>query len=317
MIALIGGSGFIGTRIVDNLILNKNLNFCILDINKPKKNLKFYKYCDIRNYEQLILSISDLKVDLIINLAAIHSDYVNDSYLYYDTNVNGSKNICNVAIKLGIKKIVFLSSVAVYKNIGLEINESNALIPSNDYGKSKLQAENLYLNWYQIDKSHKLIIIRPTVVFGPGNRGNLYNLIHSIYKNKFIMLGSGNNIKSICFVDNLVDFIFYTLDKNEKLIISNFADKPDYKVIELVTLIYKYLQIKRKIIFIPDNCLFTLFYIIKFFKYKNKWFFFNTLFNRMEKFTQNSIISMNNNCYKSKHKLDDSLEMFIRSDFLK
>ena len=110
-VALIGGAGFIGTRLAKRLE-NESTPFVILDKVPSVVFPQHSKHCDI-------LSLDDLRtclvgVTAIINLAAEHKDNVSPVSLYYDVNVTGSKNICQIADELGIKKIIFTSSVAVY-----------------------------------------------------------------------------------------------------------------------------------------------------------------------------------------------------------
>jgi nucleoside-diphosphate-sugar epimerase len=164
MIAIIGGSGFIGTHIIDYLLENNITNFFILDIKNSEKYNDYFKYCDIRNYDQLFNSL--LRAESVINLAAVHSDAVNSEALFTYTNVHGSNNLCKVASILNIKEIIFLSSVAVYKNNFVEINEDSPKFPSSIYGKSKLLAENIYTEWFEENKFERSLIVDLTVLLG-------------------------------------------------------------------------------------------------------------------------------------------------------
>ena len=70
----------------------------------------------------------------------------------------------------------------------------------------KKKAEEVFIKWYQNSNLNNLIIIRPTAVFGINNRGNIYNLLSQIYNGPFFMIGKGENVKSIAYVENLADF---------------------------------------------------------------------------------------------------------------
>ncbi|MFW2168198.1 NAD-dependent epimerase/dehydratase family protein, partial [Enterobacter cloacae complex sp.6722794] len=100
---------------------------------------------------------------VIINLSAQHKDNVHPISLYYEVNVDGAKNVCDVAEQLGIKHIVFTSSVAVYGFVEKETGEDGEYHPFNDYGKSKLQAEHVYDAWQAKSNDNILVTIRPTV----------------------------------------------------------------------------------------------------------------------------------------------------------
>jgi nucleoside-diphosphate-sugar epimerase len=129
-------------------------------------------------------------------------------------------------------------------------HESSDLIPFNDYGKSKLQAEQIFSKWSESQKDRTLSIVRPTVVFGEGNRGNVYNLMKQVAENRFIMVGSGQNRKSIAYVGNLVEYIVSIIGDSESSIV-NYADKPDLTMEALIALTNKSLHKKGRRLHIP------------------------------------------------------------------
>ena len=232
MITVIGGSGFIGTRLC-RLFKKKGLEFNIIDkIISQTFEDKTLLY-DITNKENF--SKINLESSVLINLAAEHKDNVSPKSLYHEVNVNGAINACKLADKNNIKTIIFTSSVAVYGFAEIGINESGKIQPFNEYGKTKFEAEKIYIDWQKKDQENrKLIIIRPTVVFGEQNRGNVYNLFKSIADNKFLMVGSGKNIKSMAYVENLCSFINFSLSFDNGLHIYNYVDKPDLDMNSLV-----------------------------------------------------------------------------------
>jgi len=231
---IVGGSGFIGTYLQRRLY--SKIDFTNIDIKLSNVYKEQHRYADVRDEKELLKVID--KADCLVLLSAEHKDNVKPISLYYDVNVNGAKNIVNVAIERGIRKIIFLSSVAVYGFNNYLTNENHLPFPNNHYGTSKFQAEKILEDWYNNDTQNRsLIIIRPTVVFGPGNRGNVHNLLKQIFSKKFIMIGSGENKKSMAYVENLVEFIHYCIVENKKMNgknIINFVDKPDLTLNELV-----------------------------------------------------------------------------------
>ena len=234
-ICIIGGSGFIGGYLIELLKERHTL----LNVDKVKslrhKELSFAQ-CDITDYKKLQQSIPS-EVDLIVLLAAEHRDDVTPTSKYYDVNVAGTQNVLRVMAEKGIHKIIFTSSVAVYGLNKQEPDEFSPTDPFNHYGKSKLDAENVLRTWYDNDQIGKsLIITRPTVIFGPGNRGNVYNLLSQISSGKFMMIGNGNNRKSMAYVENIAGFIAHCIDSNlNKFHLFNYIDKPDLSTKELVT----------------------------------------------------------------------------------
>ncbi len=228
-IAIVGGAGFLGSRISKRLS-KRNEFFKIYDIKKNQDNQCIY--IDVEDQGSLDqLSNSDI----IINLAAIHSDDAPTSK-YYDVNVQGAENVCDAARKYNIKKIIFTSSVAIYGFAEPNTDESGAPNYFNDYGRSKYLAEQVYRKWFDEDPENRtLVIVRPTVIFGEGNRGNVYNLLNTVAKKRFVMFGDGKNKKSMAYVENVAAFIEYCLSFKKGLHIYNYIDKPDFDMNTLIS----------------------------------------------------------------------------------
>jgi nucleoside-diphosphate-sugar epimerase len=230
-ISIVGSAGFIGTNLSRKLSDYTHVNIDKLPLNSDKKEMVV---ADVRDYATLKNAIPSS--DWIVLLAAEHRDDVSPISLYYDVNVEGTKNIIKVAEELNINKILFTSSVAVY---GLNKNnpdEGFPVDPFNHYGKSKFEAEELLRGWYEKDPQNRtLVVVRPTVVFGPKNRGNVYNLLRQIASGKFLMIGSGENKKSMAYVENVTGFMKHIISQDLKgYHLYNYADKPDLTTNELV-----------------------------------------------------------------------------------
>jgi len=230
-IAIIGGSGFIGTRLANRLI-RSGYNVSILDKRESLTHPELWVKSDVRDKG----SMKELEESFVIyNLAAEHRDDVTPRSLYWDVNVHGAKNVCAVAEEVGINRIIFTSSVAVYGFTQFETDESGHLTPFNEYGKTKLEAETVYKAWQEKSPDRSLIIVRPTVVFGEANRGNVYNLLNQIANGKFIMIGRGTNQKSMAYVENVAAFLEFALSLISGCHVFNYADKPDFDMNSLVS----------------------------------------------------------------------------------
>ncbi|MCQ8897804.1 NAD-dependent epimerase/dehydratase family protein [Limnobacter humi] len=231
--AIIGGSGFIGTRLVRRLKDKIELDVRIFD-NAPSKAFSdLVTLIDVRSIDQLRNSISENSV--IVNLAAEHRDDVRPLSLYNDVNVGGAKNICTVAREKSVQTIIFTSTVAVYGFARIGTDESGKIAPFNDYGRTKYEAEKVFKAWQAEAPSERtLVIVRPTVVFGEQNRGNVYNLLRQIASGKFVMVGNGENRKSMAYVENVAAFIEYAMSFKPGVHIYNFIDKPDFTMNSLV-----------------------------------------------------------------------------------
>lgn len=245
-VVTIGGSGFVGTRLIG-----------LLKDSAEKQGEKW----EIKNVDLLqshffpeVTTIGDVRVqeqmdrelkggDVVVLLAAQHRDDVSPVSLYYDTNVGGMEVTLNAMEKNGVKRIVFFSSVAVYGLNKHNPDENHPKDPFNHYGKSKWQAEQVLQKWYESHKDWNVDIIRPTVIFGERNRGNVYNLLHQISSGKFLMVGKGENRKSMAYVGNIVAFVKYMLENvTEGYNVFNYIDKPDVNMNQLVGHVSKVLN---------------------------------------------------------------------------
>ncbi|MFL2693694.1 MAG: NAD-dependent epimerase/dehydratase family protein, partial [Gammaproteobacteria bacterium] len=135
-VAIIGGSGFVGSRLTDRL--NRGGVYSITyDINLTNQITRSI-YLDVED----INSLEQIKnASTIINLAAVHRDDVQPLSRYDDVNVQGARNVCEAATKHGINKIIFTSSVAIYGFAPADTDESGEANYFNDYGRTKYLAE--------------------------------------------------------------------------------------------------------------------------------------------------------------------------------
>lgn len=234
-IAMIGASGFVGTRLIELLSREPEKYYCKnIDLLQSHFFNEMTVIGDVRDQEQMDKELEGF--DVVILLAAQHRDDVSPVSLYYDTNVGGMDVTLKAMEKNGIKRIIFFSSVAVYGLNKKNPDEAHPADPFNHYGKSKWQAEQTLQKWYESHPDWNIDIIRPTVIFGERNRGNVYNLLKQISSGKFLMVGKGNNKKSMAYVGNIVAFVKYMIDNvTEGYNVFNYIDKPDNDMNKLVS----------------------------------------------------------------------------------
>ena len=234
-ILVIGGAGFLGSRLCE-LLRQQGHHVRVLDKAARPATYSESEYIvgDVRRIDDLRRAMD--RVDIVYNLAAEHRDDVTPRSLYYDVNVSGAENICKVAQEVLVRHIIFTSSVAVYGAQSGAMDEGAEHLYFNEYGRTKHLAEGVFNNWAELPEN-KLTIIRPTVVFGPGNRGNVYNFLHQMKYGPFLMIGTGQNIKSMAYIDNVVYFLMFCLNEKRKINVYNYADKPDFKVRDLVSFV--------------------------------------------------------------------------------
>jgi len=232
-IAIIGGSGFVGTKLIGNLIDTPTLNLINIDKQQSSSYPQLTKIANVLDKVRLKELLKGQ--DVVILLAAEHRDDVSPTSLYYDVNVEGMRHTLEAMEANGVSRLIFTSSVAVY---GLDKDNPDESFPAdafNHYGKSKWEAEQVLQEWYKTHADWNINIVRPTVIFGEGNRGNVFNLLNQIASGKFMMIGDGKNQKSMYYVGNVVAFLGFLIQhKREGYNVYNYVDKPDFTTNDLV-----------------------------------------------------------------------------------
>jgi nucleoside-diphosphate-sugar epimerase len=246
---VIGSSGFIGAQLVDALIQG-GLEVLGMDLRRPDEDGPFaFCYGDVRSRSDLRRAAAG--ADLIINLAAQHRDFGVSREAYFAVNDAGTRNVVETATELGITRHVYFSSVAVYRPDGTATEETpfGSGVP---YGESKVAGERHVMQWAAASPHHQAIIIRPCVVFGPRNYGNMYNLIRTIAARRFVMVGDGGNVKSVAYVENLADATLFVLKRiRPGLDIYNYSDYPHMTASELVSMVSRSLGISPPALRLP------------------------------------------------------------------
>lgn len=229
VVAIVGAGGFVG-RVLGEQLAAASVAHSRFDRVVTSPDIKF---CDVTIPD----SLNSLgQVECIINLAAEHRDDIRPVELYDKVNVEGARNVCEAATRLGVNKIIFTSSVAVYGFAAPDTDESGEALFFNDYGRTKLEAEGVYKEWQMARPDvRSLVIIRPTVIFGEGNRGNVFNLIRQVASGRFLMVGDGLNVKSMAYVENVAAFIKHCISFDTGVHIYNYVDKPDFDMNSLVS----------------------------------------------------------------------------------
>ncbi len=220
-VALIGGRGFIGRSLAPRL----RQPVRIVDADGTPGG--GFAVADIRDRDGLTAALQGCAE--IVHLAAAHRDDI-PAGEYFDVNVRGTENVCAAASALGIARIVFASSAAVYGLRADAPDESMPPSPIGPYGESKRQAEDVLRRWQaEAPARRELVIVRPSAVFGAGNRANIHRVIAQFAQRGALMIGPGTNRKSVAFVENIAAFLAFLLERPlaAGCEIYNYADKPD------------------------------------------------------------------------------------------
>ena len=270
-IAIFGGSGFIGTHLAEYALgsgLAKKI--FLLDLAAPKPalytpllnrglqtGLVRYIRWDVR--KPIPPTLLPEPTEIVFNLAAVHREPGHRPDEYFETNLLGAENICAFASATGCSRIVFTSSISPYGPSEDVKSEDSPPSPTTPYGSSKLAAEKIHLDWNTSGAERKLLILRPGVVFGPGEKGNVTRLIRSLAKGYFVYVGNRNTRKAGGYVKELCSVIKFGLEHQDRAgqsqILLNFSANPVPTLREFVGAICKTLGRRPSSIEIPRSVL--------------------------------------------------------------
>ena len=236
-IFITGDIGFIGLQLVKRLILE---NHEIIGFDKRKSMTRSYAGIqgNILDYQALVNAMPD-SCDLIIHLAAEHADDIENVQDYYTVNGDGTENVLKAATEKKVSRFLFFSSVAVY-GATYNADENMKPTPNNPYGESKLIAEKLIDKWVKNKSDRNAVIVRPTAVYGPGNKANIFRLFKLVYNKQYVQIGHGDNKKSIIFLENVAASVMFLLNnKKTGISVFNLIDYPQNSMKELTKILAK------------------------------------------------------------------------------
>lgn len=211
-----GSTGFVGRNIIQ-FINSKYIYF------------NYTKNAELQIFQDVVLHLAGKAHDL---------KHTANSKEYYNVNTELTKNVYDAFLNSNAKVFITLSSVkAVADNLENVLTEGHIPNPITHYGKSKLLAEQYILS-QTIPDGKRVYILRPCMIHGPGNKGNL-NLLYNIVRKSFPWpLGAFDNKRSFCSIDNLC-FVINELIQNDQIPsgIYNIADDEALSTNELIKLI--------------------------------------------------------------------------------
>ena len=275
---IFGGNGFIGSAFA--LFLSKHSKFTnIYLVDSESIDFKSSRWraealkndprireivADVR--DEIILSITE-PISLIANFAAIHREPGHEDLEYFQTNLLGAENVCKFAECVGCEAIIFTSSISPYGISESIKDESTLPIPVTAYGSSKLVAEKIHKIWQAMDtKNRRLVIVRPGVVFGPGEGGNITRLIKAVLRHYFFFMGNKSTRKAGVYVKELCNAMWWVLqlqkEKREPVSLFNMSMNPGPTIKEYVDSVCKVQGIKRFVPTLPYKVLIAIAYVV-------------------------------------------------------
>lgn len=266
-----GGAGFIGSHFARHLINHGLARQVILadvapmrpDFDLSNPAIK-HVTIDVRIPSQTWALPG--KVDLIANFAAVHREPGHDLHEYYETNLPGADNVCAYAEASGCQQILFTSSIAPYGPTESVKTEASIPTPASGYGGSKLAAEKIHMGWQRAGVGRKLVIVRPGVVFGPGEGGNVTRLVRATLGRYFLYMGNRSTRKAGGYVKELTNtmvWAFGKLPEQGGIFLYNFTMKQTPTVEEYVDTVCKVAGVSRWVPSVPYAVLLGMSYCIE------------------------------------------------------
>ncbi len=206
-VLITGGTGFLGVHLA-RYFLKKKYKVILLDTAEQTAKDLFGKVtvinCDIRDYKKMEPYFSN--VDYVVHAAAALPIHHNRTYIF-DVNVNGTRNVLKASQKNKVKKVVFISTTAMYGvPRTLPEKETDKIYPIGYYGESKAAAEKLCREFNK--KGVHTNILRPKSFLGPERLGVFTIWFEAIFQNRPVfILGKGNNLYQLLEVVDLCSAI--------------------------------------------------------------------------------------------------------------
>lgn len=208
-ILITGGSGFIGTNLID-LLQNSQYTFINLDKTRPKKedHCRYWVECDLLEKENLENCFTEFSPDFVIHLAA-KTDTESNNLDSYIENTDGTKNVLSIIKKCScINRVIITSTQFVHQYQGIPLNDTD-FAPHTAYGQSKVineldtRAANLSCHW---------TIVRPTNIWGPWHKRYPTEFWKVLSDGKYFHPGFKPVIRCYGFVGNIIHQIMKIIE---------------------------------------------------------------------------------------------------------
>ncbi len=215
MILITGSTGFVGSQLVRCILERDSFQRVAVSVRKIDRiwpeNVEAFATGDICADTDWRASL--VGVSVVVHAAArvhvMHEIAADPLEAFRAVNVAGTLNLAHQAVDAGVKRFVFVSSVKVNGEVtavGAPFSERDEAGAQDDYGRSKLEAEQ-DLRMLAAETGMEVVIVRPTLVYGPGVKANFAALMRAVQLGWPLPLGAVHNQRSLVALDNLVDFI--------------------------------------------------------------------------------------------------------------
>ena len=249
-----GGTGFTGSHLVKRL-LRTGHHVVVLD---KSKGLEFDELVQegaevhlgsVTNPE-LVRGLAD-GAEIVFHLAAAFREINVPDSIYWDVNVEGTRNVMEAAKRQGVAKVVYCSTQGVHGNVKISPGDENSPIaPADTYQLTKYEGEKIAQEY--VLSGLDVVILRPTAIYGPGDPGRWLMLYRMVSKGRFLMFGNGKANYHPVYIDNLIDaFELASLKNGTSGGTYIIGDQDYYPLNELVTLVAGAIDIDVRVIHLP------------------------------------------------------------------
>lgn len=264
-VLITGGTGFLGVHLA-RYLLKKRYEVYLLDTEDLtatdlKGRVKVIK-ADVRNTKLLDDSLKG--IDYVVHAAAALPIHHDRKYIF-DVNVNGTRNVLSSSLKNKVKRLVFISTTAMYGvPRSLPEKETDNIYPIGHYGESKAKAEQLCLSYFK--KGLSVNILRPKTFLGPERLGVFTIWFEAIYSNRPVfILGQGDNLYQLLEVQDLCKAIESALIKKVAGQIFNIGAKDFGTWKEDLKALIRHAKSRSKIVPLPVKSTQTALALLEFF----------------------------------------------------
>ena len=261
---LTGVTGFLGTSLVDYFQRDSSIVLYGYSRNGEEATRKFQhtNLIIVDSYDSQ--KLNELKIDVIVHLAGIAHDLKGNFKPadYYEVNFDGTKKIYQDFLHSSASKFIFLSSIkAVIDSWPTAVDEHITSHPTSDYGKSKQLAEQ-FIQSQKLPPSKAFYILRPSMIHGPGNKGNLNVLYKFVKKGIPFPFGAFKNERSFLSIDNFTTIVDQLLRNEVSSGVYHLSDSETLSTLSLYKLICQVVRQKERVWFVPKPLIKSVFFLL-------------------------------------------------------
>ncbi len=264
-----GGTGFVGTHLIDLLIEN---GVDVVSISRGNRKDRFSSTGKVTSVKADIGNLTEMEEviregDTVFHTAAVLGSARASREEYTRVNVDGALNVLNAAINKKAASFIFISSLAAMGPVGSPddpMTEDTPCMPDSLYGESKLAAEKAVIK--AVGSRIACVILRPPIIYGPGASpsSGAGKLFAGMMKKTMLMIGSTRNYFAICYVKNLVSAMYFFALKHKKGIHTYIiADQPISVFNDILMIIRDAFGINRHLLRIPAAPIYLIASLLK------------------------------------------------------